>query len=510
MTHLPAKLVQSSIDRMLTSGLGPTLLWVYFAYGLAFFGMGLAMALESGRYPAIAAGRILWPLALFGILHGVHEWLEFFMAQATALGAAVPTEAAWIRLGILAASFLALLLFGVQAHRTDRDPTRGPWPILSVLAAYGVVIAASAIASLPVDRAQPGALLDALIRYSLAFPGSLLAGVGLLRQASSFGKQHGQRVAASFRLAAAAFFLYAVTQLAVPRLAMFPANLLNAQTFRLWTGVPHQVIRTLLAIVITWALLRALKWMEQARRTDVMRAEQARVQAMRQQQTLRRELLLHTVRAQEEERARIARELHDETSQTLSAFALELAAMRGLSPRRKGITAKIEHLQDLSRTMSRGLFRMVHALRPAQLDDLGLVPALESLVEHDWRPMGMEVEVKVDGACRRLDSLVETVLFRVAQEAVSNVARHAGTRRASLRLLYGQNEVSLSVTDRGHGFDVEESFTAPRGWGLAGMRERIESMGGQFELRSSPGGGTVVEAQVPILGTPEATWTRFG
>lgn len=495
---------------MLTPSLSPSLIWVYFAYGLAFFGMGLAMALESGRYPAIAAGRILRPLALFGLLHGVHEWLEFFVAQAGVLGVAVPERVAWIRLGILAASFAALVVFGAQAFRTSATSVGRTWYAVAALVCYGVGIVASGTATFPVDRAHPVELLDALIRYSLAFPGSLLAGLGLLHQASRFGGQHGQRVSASLRLAAGAFFLYALTQLVVPRLAMFPANFLNAQSIRLWIGIPHQVIRTALAIVITWSLLRALSWMEHARRTEVRRAEDARAQALRQQQILRRELLLHTVRAQEEERARIARELHDETSQTLSAFALELAAMRGLAPRRKDITTRIEHLQELSRAMSRGLFHMVHALRPAQLDDLGLVPALESLVEHDWRPMGMEVEVKVDGPCRRLDSLVETVLFRVAQEAVSNVFRHAGTRQASLRLLYGPDEVSLSISDRGRGFDVEESFTAPRGWGLAGMRERIESMGGRFELHSSPGAGTVVEAQVPILGAPEAIWNRSG
>ena len=96
--------------------------------------------------------------------------------------------------------------------------------------------------------------------------------------------------------------------------------------------------------------------------------------------------------------------------------------------------------------------------------------------------------------------MVETVLFRVAQEALNNVTRHAGTHQAGVRITYAEDKVCLTVADRGQGFDASESFTAPRGWGLAGMRERVESVGGEFRLVSLPGLGTTVEVVIPLNG----------
>jgi signal transduction histidine kinase len=155
-------------------------------------------------------------------------------------------------------------------------------------------------------------------------------------------------------------------------------------------------------------------------------------------------------------------------------------------------------LQSLSKQISQGLYRLVHDLRPAQLDDLGLISALEYLKD-DSLPGGLEVAIDINGKARRLDSVIETVLFRVAQEALRNVVRHAHVRRARILLVFEPQEITLKIEDSGIGFNPVESFTPPRGWGLAGMRERIESVGGQLSIQSEPGVGTIVEVEVPAF-----------
>jgi signal transduction histidine kinase len=158
----------------------------------------------------------------------------------------------------------------------------------------------------------------------------------------------------------------------------------------------------------------------------------------------------------------------------------------------------VDHLQWLNRQMSDSLFRLVRDLRPAQLDDLGLVPALGSLIQQDCQQKGLQVVFDVRGNATRLQPIVETVLFRVAQEALNNVCRHAGVAHVALELRYDCDRVTIRIVDQGVGFNPAEKFHAPRGWGLAGMRERVEALSGQLTLRSAPGAGTSVEVVIPL------------
>jgi signal transduction histidine kinase len=337
----------------------------------------------------------------------------------------------------------------------------------------------------------------------MAVPGAVLAGMGLFAQSArpAAGRMESS---GALRWAAAGFVLYGLTQVFVPSLEMPPANLINAESFLALTGIPHQTLRSALAVLITVSLIRAVQAVERARRAQLAESQQARLTALQQRETLRRELLRHVVQAQEDERARISRELHDETAQLLSAFTLELGALRNsLRPGGQEAPA-LDRLQDLSRQMSQGLYHLVHDLRPAQLDDLGLVPALKFLLEQDCCPKGLEIAFEVQGVQRRLDALTETVLFRVAQEGLNNVARHAGTKRAQLRILYEAERVTLQVIDAGCGFNPQEDFHPPRGWGLAGMRERVEAAGGRLRLESAPGRGTTVEVVLELRGGREA------
>ncbi len=482
------------------------LLVVYFAYGLAFFGMGLTLALESERSPALAEARLLRPLAAFGMIHGAHEWLESYLLQAAAGGLQLPAWLLWLRLGMLAASFCSLLVYGILTLRVHPlKPRASTYIGWGALAVYGLGILASAIFTYRTGTTLLVNVYDVLTRYLLAVPAAFLAALALRAEAISALTGGRRRVMVFLTWAAIGFGLYGLTQLFVPAIDMFPARILNSTVFLTFTGFPIQVIRTLTAVLITLSLLRATQIVEKERQQQLLSAQQARLDALERiqneltkREALRRELLRHTVRAQEEERTRIARELHDETSQVLTAFSLDLATLRTVVCDRAEVKGLVDRLQVLSKQMSQGLYRLVHDLRPAQLDDLGLVSALEYLKD-DNVTAGLDVSIDIHGKARRLDSIIETVLFRVAQEALHNIVRHAQARQARILLVYQAQEITLKIEDAGVGFNPVQSFAPPRGWGLAGMRERVESVGGQVIIESEPGKGTIVEVAIPVF-----------
>lgn len=473
---------------------------VFFVYGLAFFGMGLAMAMEAGRPSAIAEARVLRPLAGFGLIHGTHEWFEAYLLQAGSFGAPLPGWLAWLRLGFLIASFSSLLLFAWQALRFIERPLRRNHRIMAaVLAGYLIFIASSAILTYQHSQAPWNSVLDGLARYLLAVPASVLAAMGL-RARSLLTRQASRSLGANLNAAAIAFGVYALTQLFVQPISMFPANAMNAATFYASTGIPIQAVRTVMAVIITVGLVRATRAADEIRQRELFAAQDARLEALEAQETLRRELLRHTVRAQEDERARIARELHDETAQTLSAFTLELATLRNEKLGKSDMKKTLERLEALSREMSRGIYRLVHDLRPAQLDDLGLVPALRFLCEEKCRKFNLNLDFRISGTARRLDPIVETALYRVGQEALKNLALHSQVQEGRVEIAYAEEGVTLRVSDEGRGFDPAQDFRPPHGWGLAGMKERVESVGGALRIESAPGRGTTIEVYVPLNG----------
>ena len=480
--------------------------FVYFIYGLAFFSMGLAMTFEARRSPLLAEARALWPLALFGLVHGAHEWLEMLLEIRAWFDLADPAYTAGVRLFMLVISFVFLVVFSLQVIRPDEKQlsrqTLGIGGGLILL--YVLLFFVSSLGhSREVEHGVAHA--DVLARYTLAFPGAAMAALALNRQAlqARRGKRFG--LGNSLRLAAVGFAFYSLAQLVVRPLDMFPASLVNTAIFNELFGFPVQAVRAMMALLVTIGLVRASQIVEDERQRQLENAQQERLEAMQQSQrdlqereALRRELLRHTVNAQEEERGRIARELHDETAQFLTAFTMNLAALQNYAAGNPEVGSLVSRLQDLSRQMAQGVYRMVHDLRPAQLDDLGLVAALQYLAEQERSRTGLIVHLQVEGQRQRLDPLLETVVFRVAQEAISNVARHAQCKQADIRLAFSASQVSLSVRDEGIGFLPARGAGLPQGWGLAGMRERAEVIGGRFIISSVPHKGTSVEIIVPL------------
>lgn len=227
---------------------------------------------------------------------------------------------------------------------------------------------------------------------------------------------------------------------------------------------------------------------------------------LRQREGDLEELVRQLVNAQEGERQRIARELHDETGQKLTALAMGLAAVEANLSAEDARSAGglVRSLRGLADQAITELRKVMTNLRPSQLDDLGLVPTLRwYLREHAERHPELRVELETGQLSGRLPSGVETVLFRVTQEALSNVVRHAHATRVTVTLTRTQGGVRLQVKDDGVGFDaVATGAPSPQarasGWGLVGMRERVALAGGQFSVESRLGHGTRVIVELPL------------
>ena len=207
-------------------------------------------------------------------------------------------------------------------------------------------------------------------------------------------------------------------------------------------------------------------------------------------------------RVEEEERRRLSRELHDELGQVLTALRIKLEVLGSElgagSGAQSGESAALE-LAGRALTETRQLSRL---LRPSVLDDLGLGPALQWLARSQHESVGLTVELDCRGLDVRLDPELETVVFRVGQEALTNVTKHAGASGARVELALAGSRLALRVSDPGRGFDVARAARPTTGTGggsgLRGMRDRVELFGGRLEVRSAPGAGTVVEAELPV------------
>jgi signal transduction histidine kinase len=204
--------------------------------------------------------------------------------------------------------------------------------------------------------------------------------------------------------------------------------------------------------------------------------------------------------AQEEERKMISRELHDQIAQTLTGINVRLASLKTESTlNTKGLQKKISSTQRLVEKSVDIVHRFARELRPTVLDDLGLIPALHSFMKSFNKRTGVRTSLTAFATVERLDTAKRTVLFRVAQEALTNVARHAQAGRVEVSIQKLPDWICMKIKDDGKSFNVERTLHANGGkrLGLLGMRERLEMVGGKFVVESSPGKGTTVFAQIP-------------
>lgn len=238
--------------------------------------------------------------------------------------------------------------------------------------------------------------------------------------------------------------------------------------------------------------------------TAVAEENAALYEELRRKEAVRGELLKKVMTAQEEERRRIARELHDETSQALTALVvgMETAALDPETATGR-IKEKLTELQALAVKTLEGVHGLIYDLRPSVLDDLGLSAGLHWYADSRLQPVDVRVRVLVTGEERRLPAEVESALFRIGQEAISNVARHAQASNVELDLEFQDSSLTMEVEDDGVGFDMADvtgSAAENPGWGILGMQERAALLGGSLEVTSEPGKGTRVKVSIPLRG----------
>lgn len=231
--------------------------------------------------------------------------------------------------------------------------------------------------------------------------------------------------------------------------------------------------------------------------------ENARLYAeLQQKEQVRKELFRKAIYAQEEERKRIARELHDDTSQALTALIFAAEECLEIDSVEE-VRSSLQRMHDLTRQTLDGVHKLLHDLRPSMLDHLGLMPAIRWFAKSRLEPQGIRVNIDEENHACRLLPEIEIALFRVVQEAITNIVRHAGARNVQISCGLASNQVQIEIRDDGIGFDpslVTLSSDTGRGLGLLGMSERLELVGGLFEITSAPGQGTNIHICVPLNG----------
>jgi signal transduction histidine kinase len=234
------------------------------------------------------------------------------------------------------------------------------------------------------------------------------------------------------------------------------------------------------------------------KRVEDRTAELAKVNAqLREREDALEHLYEKVVAAQEDERKRIARELHDDTSQSLAVLVMALdGAMTTL---KAGGVPRLEEAKALAVRTIEEVHRMILDLRPSVLDDLGLLSAIRWYAERHLAPRGVSVRCEFEARDRRMPAAFETAVFRVCQEAMSNVARHAQAESVLIQVSESGGALHIEIEDDGRGFDPENVSQAHRRpFGLMGIRERVEILGGSVRIDSAPGKGTRIHIDVPL------------
>jgi signal transduction histidine kinase len=250
-------------------------------------------------------------------------------------------------------------------------------------------------------------------------------------------------------------------------------------------------------------LRREITLRRTAERT-LRQSEQRACRLLEQSKRMQHELRLLSRRVlsvQEEERKRISRELHDVIAQMLTGINVRLATLKiDAAASTRGLGRKISRTQRMVEKSVDVVHRFARELRPAILDDLGLIPALHSFLKRFIKETGIRASLTAFAGVEKLSAAKRTVLYRVAQEALTNVARHARAGRVDVNIRLLRNAVHMQVKDDGRSFDADRTMRAKanRSMGLLGMRERVEMVGGSFNIVSSPGKGTSIETRVPF------------
>ena len=332
-----------------------------------------------------------------------------------------------------------------------------------------------------------------------------MASIGLVVQQREFRKAGMARFGQDSLWAAIAFTWYGVIGQVFTRPSMlWPSTILNSVGFSEVFGFPVQLFRASVAVIASVFVVRFLRASEVEIQQHIDELNEARVLEAEKKEALRRELLKRVVAAQEAERQRIARELHDETGQSLTAIGLGL---RGIASTVRvdvdRAAGNLRNIEALAVSALDELRRLIADLRPSHLDDLGLPATLRWYAGEVQTRVGINIDVIISGGECDMTPEASITMFRIAQEALTNVIKHAESKNVEIQLNFGPEDVTLSVRDDGKGFKVSRRMLMDRAWGLLGMEERASLLNGSFEIQSAPRKGTEVKVTIPCHQKPK-------
>ena len=455
---------------------------VLFAYGLSFFAMGLAIALQSRRHSELRMARHLPLLGTFGVLHALASWgLVFIPIQRTYTPPAIIIVLEALYSVLTALTFTFLLAFGTHllADSVPRlRPVRHLPAVLTGVWALGFFVYPLVIA--PNEYQQWMAASDTWARYLVGIPGSVLSAIGLGLQEEEFRGRGMQRLVGQLRWAIVSLVAYAVAAgLVVPPARFFPSSVLNSEAFLKATGIPVELIRALAGLGMAYFTIRIMEMfdIEAARRMEEMQK----------------------MRAVLAERDRIARELHDGVIQSLYALGLGIENAAYLvehEPQRARTT--LQELMGRVNSIIQDVRGYIMDLRLPGEGTLTLSAKLRAVVSEASRVYHLPIALEVRGLDEeQLDSGVTNELSLVVKEAISNAARHGRPRTIRVGVHTEDGDLVLYVQDDGVGFDVQ-AVQDKGGYGLSNMAKRAALLGGELDVDSRPGEGTTVMLRMPL------------
>ena len=476
----------------------PPLVVIYFFYGLAFFSMGLLVAMEGGRSTDARLRMALRPLAGFGLVHAAHEWLEMLklMGHFNPFFSGIISVIGFV---ILAFSFLSLAAFGSYLMLGSESTWRVSLIIPLALEAIWVF----GLISFKGRYLQADLIVisDVWTRYAIAIPAGLLAAAGLVVQQRAFRRAGLVTFGRDSLWASVSFGWYSIVgQIFTTQSLLPPSTFLNSELFATTFGFPIQLLRAVTAIFASVFVIRFLRAFQVESDHKIAELQEARLHESRQREELRGELFRRIVAAQESERQRIARDLHDETGQSLTAIGMGLRGLADeISPRNKTQRDTLGQLQSLASDSLRELQRIISDLRPAHIDDLGLSATLRWYTNRLQEMSRLRIKVDISGEEHLLDEAVKIAIFRIIQEALNNIIKHSRATTVTVNLGYAEESARILVRDNGVGFDMDtvKNRAGRVSLGLSGMAERAALLGGTVEVHSRPNYGTEVEAVIP-------------
>jgi signal transduction histidine kinase len=451
---------------------------IYFAYGLAFFTLGLAIALHTRQHSRLQLARGLSWLAAFGFTHSLHEWGDLFIPiQANYLATPVILSLLIIQLVLLAVSFACLMQFGITLLRPE---SRWRWLhglAVGALAAWLLVAFFVVLPMIP-DVTTWHHTANALARYGIGLPAGLIAAIGLRRETfHRIAVLQVPHIVRMLRLAGLCLVAYALLAgLVPPPVPFFPGSVLNQITFSHAGGLPVVVLRAFAGLVLAIAIIRAL---------EVFDVEtERRIEAMEHQQIVAAE------------RERLARELHDGAVQSVYSAGLIVDSAQRLAEPGSAIAERLTTARSVLDQTITDLRSSLGELRgaPVPAEAPLLAKALRHLVA-DPR-LGSLADVQLELVVAPTDRLPperNSHVLAIAGEALANAIRHGHARHIRLRVEHCQDRLQLRVSDNGTGGASE----TPSGHGMRNMRERARLLGGQLSWASAPGKGTTVTLDVP-------------